>query len=140
MADYREQFPDFDPATMPAIPAGWVDQSWRNDACPCFAVGAVLVWVDYADPAERENGGVRFTISNNPDAPGAADHNETLMDGDDWAAVLAYVAHHAASPERAALAAEYVNLIGYDPFADDPSLTVEDVRQTLAEYKVEAGL
>lgn len=61
-------------------------------------------------------------------------------EGDDWEAVLAYVAHHAASPERAALAAEYVNLIGYDPFADDPSLTVEDVRQTLAEYKVEAGL
>lgn len=37
--------------------------------------------------------------------------------------------------ERSALAAEYVDLIGYDPFEDDLGETVESVRQRLVEYK-----
>jgi hypothetical protein len=37
--------------------------------------------------------------------------------------------------EKAALAKEYVDLIGYDPFEDDPSNTVEGVRQIIKEYK-----
>jgi hypothetical protein len=37
--------------------------------------------------------------------------------------------------EKAALRAEYIDLIGYDPFEDDPSTTVDDVRETLADYK-----
>lgn len=37
-------------------------------------------------------------------------------------------------PIKAHLAAEYVRCIGYDPFADDPSRTVEEVRQTLTEW------
>lgn len=37
--------------------------------------------------------------------------------------------------EKAALAAEYVDLIGYDPFEDCAGETVESVRQRLAEYK-----
>ena len=36
--------------------------------------------------------------------------------------------------ERDALAKEYVSKIGYDPFEDDPTITVAEVRQTLAEY------
>jgi RNase H-fold protein (predicted Holliday junction resolvase) len=40
---------------------------------------------------------------------------------------------------KARLAAEYVEKIGYDPFVDDPSLTVEEVTQTLKEYDVEAA-
>lgn len=41
---------------------------------------------------------------------------------------------------KAALAAEYVELIGYDPFEDDATITYAEVRQTLADYKVEVGL
>jgi len=41
---------------------------------------------------------------------------------------------------REQLAAEYVELIGYDPFEDDPEITEEEVAQTLAEYKIEAGI
>lgn len=44
--------------------------------------------------------------------------------------------------QREALRAEYLDKIGYDPFADDPSATDNDVRQTLAEYDIavsEAG-
>ncbi len=40
-------------------------------------------------------------------------------------------------PIKEALAAEYVRLIGYDPFQDDPSTTVEEVQQILAEFKAE---
>lgn len=55
MHTFQTEFPDFDPATLPAIPSHWVDSSWRNDACPSFEAGEGLrVWVDYADPANRE--------------------------------------------------------------------------------------
>ena len=44
--------------------------------------------------------------------------------------------------EQGEVAAEYVRTVGYDPFADDPSITIETVRQTLAEHAVarESGL
>lgn len=41
--------------------------------------------------------------------------------------------------ERTALAAEYVRLIGYDPFADDPASTSAEVQQTLNEWHEESG-
>lgn len=81
---YRTAFPDFDPATMPAIPAGWNDQSWRNDACPSFVTGEYTVWIDYADPAKRENGGPRFRVE--------CGLGFERLATDEWAAVLAWVA------------------------------------------------
>lgn len=39
-----------------------------------------------------------------------------------------------ATMDRAALAAAYVEKIGYDPFEDDPTIDEEEVRQTLIEY------
>jgi len=53
---YRAEFPDFDPATMPAIPAGFDDVSWCNDSCPSFVdEGAgMILFIDFADPADRE--------------------------------------------------------------------------------------
>lgn len=36
--------------------------------------------------------------------------------------------------QKQQLAAEYVELIGYDPFKDDPAITVDEVRETLREY------
>ena len=37
--------------------------------------------------------------------------------------------------QRETLRQEYIRLIGYDPFEDDPSMTVEQVREILADYK-----
>lgn len=37
--------------------------------------------------------------------------------------------------EKELLRAEYVSLIGYDPFEDDPTLSVSAVRDVLADYK-----
>lgn len=39
--------------------------------------------------------------------------------------------------EKAELAQWYLETIGYDPFLDDPEMTVEKVRQTKAEYLAE---
>lgn len=44
------------------------------------------------------------------------------------------------SPDVAQLAAEYIELIGYDPFDDDPATTADEIRQTLRDYRAEAGL
>ena len=41
--------------------------------------------------------------------------------------------------DRAALAAAYIEKIGYDPFTDDPTIDPETVRRTLAEYDAAAA-
>lgn len=84
---FRTEFPDFDPATLPAIPAGWTDQSWHNDACPCFNAGnGKVVFIDYADPTLREwPEGKRFTVQGDPEM---VDHNDVLFETDDWAELL----------------------------------------------------
>jgi hypothetical protein len=41
---------------------------------------------------------------------------------------------------RAELAAEYLDLVGYDPFEDCPTISEVEVAQILVEYKREAGI
>lgn len=81
---YQTEFPDFDPTTMPAILASWTDTSYGNDACPSFApADDWRVFVDYADPAQREFAGVRFVV--------ICDLNCTAdLETDDWSEVLAF--------------------------------------------------
>lgn len=89
----RDQHPNFDTATLPAIPEGWEDTSWRNDACPSFATPAgVRVWVDYADPAMRDTPSMaRFGAYYDPeDALTDADTHH-IYEGEDWDALLAAV-------------------------------------------------
>ena len=50
-----------------------------------------------------------------------------LLESNDWPEALAFIAR------RTKLAAAYVALVGYDPFTDDPSISVEDVESALAE-------
>lgn len=53
---FATEFPDFDPATLPAIPEGFADSSWGNDACPSFTneAAGLRIWVDFVDPSQRE--------------------------------------------------------------------------------------
>lgn len=85
---FRTEFPDFDPATMPAIPETWIDQSWHNETCPRFHTpNGLVVFVDFADDGDREfGGGTRFSVHID------GDDLEVLHEGDDWDAVLAFVA------------------------------------------------
>jgi len=98
MSDFRSESPDFDPATMPPIPAEWSDLSWHNDACPSFGAGTegdletggwrLYVFVDYADPKAREIRGLaRFNVSIEIDDDTNGDH---VFSSDDWDAVVAF--------------------------------------------------
>jgi len=66
---YSDEFPDFDPTTLPAIPPTWTDTSWHNDACPSFFTETgFTVFVDYQKAASREHPETkRFTVLATPD-------------------------------------------------------------------------
>ncbi len=91
---YRTEFPDYPAADMPALPEGFEDTSWHNDACPSYSNAHFLVWIDYLDPAQREHEGKyqRFNVRSMKDG------SEITGDGglmtDDWNAVLSYLASH----------------------------------------------
>lgn len=48
------------------------------------------------------------------------------------------ISAHFAAMSKDELAAEYVKLIGYDPFQDCPTITENEVRQTLTEFMEES--
>lgn len=82
---FQHQFPEFDAATLPTIPSTWTDLSWRNDVCPSWAIGKVRVWVDFANPEEREFEDVnRFRVTDE-------DVAEILFESNDWQAILQFV-------------------------------------------------
>ncbi|AOR76522.1 hypothetical protein [Novosphingobium resinovorum] len=123
MDRFQREFPDYPAASLPVIPAHWIDESWRNEACPFWQISPSMgVYVDYPDATQREfPENERFII--------VPLDNRQHCDGegratDEW---------------RDVLAAEYEARIGYNPFTDDPTMTVEAVAQTLAEYVREAG-
>jgi hypothetical protein len=83
---YATEFPLFPAADIPAIPAGWQDHSWRNDACPRFHIGPLAIFTDYADASLRDcEGSPRFSVQH-------IEACEELFASDDWNAVLAFVA------------------------------------------------
>lgn len=87
----RREHPDFDLATLPAIPLGWEDTSWHNDACPSFQTpNGVRVYVDYADPAQRELGPTasRFGAIYDPEDGQSSTDTVYPYEGDDWDALL----------------------------------------------------
>jgi hypothetical protein len=97
---FRTEFPDFDPRTMPALPRGWEDRSWRNDACPWFFNrGARLaLGIEYLEPDRRTSPGApRFNLcrvgifsDGEPDLGG--EEQQLVLATDDWAAMLEAIA------------------------------------------------
>lgn len=96
---YREEFPTFDPSTLPDLPKGWTDQSWHNDSCPSFNAGnGMVVFIDFAQPDDREFPECeRFTVHNDPEVH---DGNDVLLATDDWNAVLHFTADVASEIAR----------------------------------------
>jgi hypothetical protein len=84
---FKTEFPSFPADAFPtAIPAGFEDASWNNDACPClrdFRRGLVI-WINWPD----RDGEKRYSFSVAADAH---DPHE-LFAGNDWALMLAYLA------------------------------------------------
>lgn len=90
---YLTEFPDFAPADMPAIPAGFVDVSWHQDSCPSFFHAAVglTVQIDHVDRDRREfPDGPRFAIFES-DADGARIDGGFEFESDVWADVVAEI-------------------------------------------------
>ena len=78
-------FPEYDQTTLPAIPATWVDTSWRNDVCPSWQFGEYQIFIDHANPTERETGGERYFVND-------VESGDCFLVSDDWGDVLEYVA------------------------------------------------
>lgn len=91
---FTDQFTDYPEADMPAMPAGFEDQSWKNDSCPSFHSDAkrLTIYVDYKDDGMREIPGFqRFMVfMTNADAS-LLDQTDAVVITDDWAAVEAFV-------------------------------------------------
>lgn len=88
---FQTEFPDFPAADMPAIPAGFEDCSWHNDACPSFVSDqlGLSLFIDYASPLSRELPySKRFTVM--PQI-GGVETNGPSLDTDDWNAVLYFI-------------------------------------------------
>lgn len=104
---YRVEFPEFLAEDIPAMPEGFVDQSWHNDSCPSFRhEGAELtIYVEAADPAARDYEGVcRFGLTMDG-RDGQTDADRVyLYEGDDWNEVLRLVAENLSSQYAAPLA------------------------------------
>lgn len=81
---YRTEFPDFPESDMPALPEGFSDTSWHNDACPSYESPSFRIMIDYADPTQRALGtGSRFIVMETDDESGNA-----VLETDDWSEVL----------------------------------------------------
>ena len=80
----NDAFPKYDTATLPAIPEGWVDTSWRHDACPSWQTNGYHIFVDFANPDDREYSGERFLVCD-------IEFGDCLLSTDNWAEVLEYV-------------------------------------------------
>lgn len=83
---YRDEFPDYPPASLPPIPPGFIDESWHNDTCPSWRdeTRKLAIYIDYPDATAREwEGSPRFTLLDTSD-----DESVAIISTDDWEAVL----------------------------------------------------
>lgn len=124
---YQAEFPDFDRAAEidELIAAGWRDASWHNDGCPRVHCGDAVIWIDYTDPDKSEVAALGGEAGQCALEKLVGD----MFTGEDSIPFPTI---------KDALAALYVVRIGYNPFEDDPAITVAEVAKTLAEHEVEA--
>ena len=92
---HSTEHPDIDGAAEAAIllAAGWIDQSWHNDACPRFDSPdrTRVLWIDHADPEQRECWADRFIVQA-LDVDGEIDYDlDPLLMTEDWAEVLQFI-------------------------------------------------
>lgn len=123
---WQTEFPDFPAADMPEILAGWIDSSWRNDACPKFAIPlasdpadctAVSIWVDYSDPAAREFPELpRFLVAKRGEEGDLIADSEFRTD--DWDAAVDHAERMAAAHIAARFASVLFDWLTYDEWRD----------------------
>jgi hypothetical protein len=78
-------FPEYDTTTLPPIPTMWIDVSYRNDVCPSWIANEFHIFVERANPEEREYPEVeRYTVLER-------ETGGVLLQSDNWDDVLDYV-------------------------------------------------
>jgi len=102
MSDWRIEFSNYPADSMPEIPAGFEDRSWRNDACPAFGnlTTRLEIWVDWPAAEDRAfEGAPRFSVNRlmSNDSGGDAPFLQT----DSWERVLEVTARGEPSPYSA---------------------------------------
>jgi hypothetical protein len=81
MSNYLTEFPDFKDESLPAIPEGFVDQSWKNETCPHWEKDGIGIWINYSEPSRREISTMsRFIITD--------DNFQVILETEDWTQVL----------------------------------------------------
>lgn len=88
----RREFPNFDIATLPPLPEGYIDTSSYIDAAPSFEneKRGLKVYVDYANYADRESGrSQRFCVSRYDEEAG--DFEDVALSTNDWAEVTRFL-------------------------------------------------
>ncbi len=90
---FQVEFPDFPAADMPAIPEGFKDSSWHNDACPSIISDSLhlSIFIDFANPAEREFPDTDRFIVLQLDPEGCLTGDMPLVATDNWADVIAHI-------------------------------------------------
>lgn len=86
---WKIAFKEMADAEMPRIPLGFTDISFRNDACPSFEREdcGLHIWVNFADPAQREAGGARFIVSDGDASKGRSE----VIATEDWETAQVYL-------------------------------------------------
>lgn len=92
---YITEFPSMAQDVAPFVPdlmaRGFADESWHNDACPCFVNRArgLRAWIECEDVDSRESGGARFMLQQiNPDDIPCPDGSDILAMSDEWPDIL----------------------------------------------------
>jgi hypothetical protein len=90
---FLQEFPDFPAEDMPEIPAGFEDVSWHNDSCPSFLdeTRGMILFVDFAEAEKKE---FPETSRFNVNIWDGGNTGTSLIESDDWAAVLAFIEQH----------------------------------------------
>lgn len=95
LALWQVEHPTFPASAMPDIPAGFIDESWRNDDCPSFTSKALRLglFIDYPEADERSYPNApRFSLYR-ISAEGEMDTEaDTSLHTDDWSEILAAIA------------------------------------------------
>lgn len=95
------EFPHFAGESLPAMPLGFEDESWRNDTCPCFrrhlgdGCGSVFltIFIEHSDPDQREFPDTcRYSLIKSDTGIGDRVY---LVDSDNWDDLLAWLESHA---------------------------------------------
>jgi hypothetical protein len=82
-----------------SIPEDWVDESYRNDACPSWSVAGLHIYADHVDPDQREyKTPDRFSIW----LLGEYNESENSFEfhTNDWGEVLRVVELRSKTPQR----------------------------------------